>query len=128
MPLQISKCIGVMLLDEEVEAWQTLEAYLLKKKVIDLSQLGTKKVGARRMIRELLRLAAEHVAAEIGPKVAEKLSAPAPMPPRKYRNFAQSKAKPVAKARGRKPAKKPDPKPTHRIAWDRPWGSRAGDA
>jgi hypothetical protein len=113
-----------MLFDEEVEAWHTLEDYILKKNLIAWSQYGVNKVSARRMIRELMRLAAEHLASDIGPEVAKKLAFSVPT---LSRSTMPKKAKAVAKARGRKPAEKPEPKPTHRIAWNRPWKRRPGD-
>ena len=134
MPQQISKTISFMLFDEEVEAWQTLENYLLKKNLITYSQVDTKKVGAKRVIRGLMQLMAEQLAAEIGPEVAEKLAIPLRhrSPGRPHRTPGPGNAKPGAKPRGRPPVQKPkpepEPEPTHRIAWDRPWKPRPGDA
>ncbi len=130
MPRQVSKCITVMLFDDEVEAWQILQGYLLQKaNRSDWSQPNDKKVTTRRMIRELMRLAAEHVAVEIGPEIAEKLSSPPPLSDFLVRRSARQRSvKPAAKARGRKPGKKPDPKPTQRIHWNRRSGTRMGDA
>lgn len=133
MPQQISQSLSLILFDDEVEAWRTLEEYLLKKKPIAWTQPGPKRIGARRMVRELLRLAAEHLAAEIGPTIAKKLASPPPVSEFQARRAAkQVKMKlAAAKTRGRKPAKKPakkpDPKPTQRLVWNRPWKSRTGD-
>ena len=121
-----------MLFDDEVEAWQALENYLLEKNLITYSQVDAKKVGAKRVIRGLMQLMTEQLAAEIGPEVAEKLAIPLRhrSPGRPRRTPEQGNAKPGAKPRGRPPAQKPEqePEPTHRIAWDRPWKPRPGDA
>ncbi len=132
MPKQISKAIGVMLLDEEVEAWQALEAYVLKKQKVVPARLDQKKVGTRELLRELLRMVTEQLASEIGPEFAQKLSSP-----RRVSDFimrrraAQQKSKSVpsvAKTRGRKPAKKAPQKTARRIRWDRPWTPPPGEA
>ena len=133
MPQQISKTIGVMLIDEEVEAWRILEAYLIKKDRIESPMPNPPKITSKRMLRELLRLAAEHLSAEIGPKVAASLASPPTIPQfLMNRAAAQRNTKPASKARGRKPGEKPKPVPAaksaRRVYWDRPYQHGTGDA
>lgn len=124
MPRQISKSVAALLVDEEVEVWNALEQYARKRKFPVISQAGTGKVSAQRMLRVILRLAAERVADSIGEDLAKKLVAPRLIIP----HWRKAKpARPVpAKPPGRRAAKKPTPKPTRRVHWDRPWREPRG--
>lgn len=137
MPKHISKAIAFTLFDEEIEAWQALEAYGQKMNWTDWSSPGATKVSKRRLLRELMRMAAVQLAADIGPEIAAKLAVPPPLPDfiirRRRRSMEYEKLQAAAKAR--KPAKKlaPKPKPdaeskpTRRVYWNRPRKPRAGD-
>lgn len=136
MPQHISQSIGLTLFDEEIEAWQALEAYGLKMNWTDWSNPSATKISKRRLLRELMRMAAVQLADEIGPEIAAKLAVPPPLPDfiirRRRRSMEFEKLQAAAKAR--KPAKKlapkpkPAPKPTRRIYWNRRSKSQAGDA
>lgn len=128
MPRQVSKTISAIIFDEEVQAWQILEAYLLKTKEGQLGIFGVKKISSRRMCRELLRLAAEHLKTEIGPEVAQKLAAPPALSDFLVRRSnAIQKAKLAMKGRKPKPVKKVASEPPPRTVWNRPWKRRPGD-
>ncbi len=128
MPMHVSKTVMFTLFDEEVEVWNALEKYAVKKKLEVLSRPDVKKVSSQRLLREILRLAAERVAAEIGPEIGQKLASPRPY----YRRSAAVRdprtEQPAAKTRGRKPAEKAPQKTPRRVHWDRPWTPSPGDA
>mgnify|MGYP003390164259 CR=1 FL=1 len=137
MPKQISKSATYVLFDEEVEAWNAFEKYAVSKNMVVWSRIGSQSVSSQRVLRVILQLAAEHLAADIGPELAEKLAIPRPYPRPYSRPIARtvtraSASKTVTKASklkaGKKGKKEKEPVPTHRIAWNRPWKSRGGNA
>lgn len=129
---QFSKAVGATLFDEEVVAWDALEKYFLEKKLVQPYVAGSSTLPTRRMIRELLRMAAMQLANEIGPKIALRLAEPPPKFNSLWEQNYPRKPKPPGRnqpgKRGRKPAKKPDPMPQPRIYWNRRSGSRKGTA
>ena len=139
MPKQISKNLSVQLYDEEVVAWNSLQDYALKMNLVIASRPDSSTVSSPRVLREILRLAAEGVAADIGPEVAASLAAPRPyplmgrgdFPSRKSPTQSASRAskKKPAKSAGRRPksVKKPAVKSNVRVFWDRRWNPPLGD-
>ena len=134
MPKQISKTLSIQLFDEEVVAWDALLNHALKKKLAIALRPGLSTISSARILREILRLAAEHVATDIGPGVAASLAAPRPyvrtgqgagLVPRSNRNESVSQALKMkrAKSTGRNPksVEKPAVKSKVRVFWDRPW-------
>ena len=114
MPKQISKNLSMQLFDEEVVAWNALLNHALKKKLASAFRFGSSTTSSSRLLREILRLAAEHVATDIGPGVAASLATPRPylrtgqgadLVPRSNRNESVSQAlkKKRAKSTGRNP-------------------------
>jgi hypothetical protein len=126
MPRQISKSLSVLLLNEEVEVWNELEGYALRRRMPVISQAGTGKASVQRMLRVILRLAAERVADDIGANVAEKLALPRALSPRGRPMITPRPKKPKPKVRAVRAAKRPPVKPKHRIYWDRPWKEPSG--
>lgn len=125
-PRQISKPLSILLLNEEVEVWQALHDYAVKKKMAIWSRPNRPTVSNTRLMREILRMAAERLAQETGDEsLASKLAQPREYPPLgpQYR-----RARPVVskKSTKRKPKTVVDPRPTHRIYWNRPWRTRSG--
>lgn len=129
MPKQVSKTVTVMLFDEEVEAWEKLEAYLRQKNPEYWTHTSTQKISTRQMIRDLLRLTLKQFATELGSAdLAKKLEAPLPPPGRRPSPARPAKVAQVKLTPKKPPAKKPAPKSTHRIFWDRPLRTRKGGA
>ena len=135
MPKHISKNLSITLFNDEVEAWQKVVAVILKRRLADPDKFDVKKPILGVIFRDLLQIAATHLADEIGPEIAQKLASPLPIPDflaaRQQR--MQEKLDAKAKALVDKPApknvvKKAPPKPTQRTVWNRPQGSRSGVA
>lgn len=128
MPMHVSKTVMFTLFDEEVEVWNVLEKYAVKKQLVVWSRPDVKKVSNQRLLREIPRMAAERVAAEIGPEIVQKLASPRPYYRRRAGVSSPRTEPPAAKTRGRKPAEKAPSKTARRIHWDRPWAPSPGDA
>lgn len=128
MPMHVSKTVMFTLFDEEVEVWNALEKYAVKKKLAVWTRPDVKKISRQRLLREILRLAAERVAAEIGPEIGQKLASPRPYYRRSAGVRGPQTEQPAAKTRGRKPAEKAPSKTARRIHWDRPWTPSSGEA
>src|SRR5436190_1229882 len=80
MAKHISKYLSVTLFNDEVEAWQKLEAYILKRRQANSDQFNFKKPTLGVIFRDLLQIAATHLKDEIGPEAAQKLASPPPLP------------------------------------------------
>ena len=128
MPIHVSKTLMFNLFDEEVEVWKALEKYAVQKELLVWSRPGIPKISSQRLFREILRLAAEHVAADIGPEFAQKLASPLPYPQMGARGRVPLTEQPTAKTGDRKPAKKAPKQPARRTRWDRPWTPSPGEA
>ncbi len=131
MPKHISKTLSITLFNEEAEAWKKLEAYLLKRRVAHPEQFDFRKPTVHLIYRDVLQFAAERLAAEIGPEVAQKLAVPPAISDfqaaREARKIETLAAKALATKPGvkKKAVKKVPPKPTSRTTWNGP-GGRSG--
>jgi len=122
--------LGAILFNEEVVAWETLEEYFLREKIVLPYVEGSSTLPARRMLRELLRMAAAQLPTVVSPKIAESLAKPSPKGVA-FSDWDKDQVKKSANVKrsgepGPKAAKKPKSMPTHRVAWDRPWKPRPG--
>lgn len=123
MPQQITRDLAAILCDSEVVVWEQLEKYFLEQKIVQPYVEGSTTLPTRRMLRELMRMAALQLPTVISSTLAESLagSPPAREKPAKWDKPSVSKS-----AKPKQIRKKGTPKPTHRIAWDRPWTPPAG--
>ncbi len=133
MPKQISKSLSVTLFNDEVEAWQKLEACILKRRLANPDKFDFKKPTLGVIFRDLLQIAATQLADEIGPEIAKKLASPLPIADflkiRAERRQANLDTKALAvKSASKKAVKKAPSNPTPRTVWNRPQGSRSGAA
>ena len=133
MPKHISKNLSVTLFNDEVEAWQKVEATILKRRLADPDKVDFKKPTLGVIFRDLLQIAATHLADEIGPETARKLATPLPiadfLAARQQRTQENLDAKALAdKPASKKAAKKAPPEPTPRTVWNRAQGPQSGAA